>query len=252
MSMDTLGWVWLLSKYVLVLVPPAFALWVLRRISAHSLFLYGQRTNGDGDDAVLCYRFALQNNEDIPLRDQTLRIAILDCEGRFVDSPEIYNGLSTGSAATADDRRSWTFRFDELPPFDTWTIDCRMNACARNVVVELPDSTVTLSGSRLCLDAARSSRLTGTTSVEWWWCGLALVLGCIAYGGIVSSNVAKPQVTDALFLAVMAVFTLVLDWAGRVFSPRSAPPVTQGYWEPNRVRGVSRPDDTSDNIALSR
>jgi hypothetical protein len=225
-----LDWVWFLTKYAALAVPPAALLWLINRLTAHSLFLYAQRTSRP-DDPILGYRLAIQNNEDVSLRNHALVITILDQEGRFVDGPDVYKGLSIVTPKMDDACRTWTMSFVELPPYDTWTIDCRTTSQARHIRVEVPESETTLSGNRLQLTAGQNSVLTGRTTTEWWWCGLSIVLGLMVYAGVVWRQPGGFHEQDAWFVSTIMAFTFGLFCCSRIFGTRMAPPVTQGYWE---------------------
>src|SRR5262245_35773168 len=182
MGLDSTGLEWFLLlalKSLFVLLPPSIIVWLITKITAHSLYLYGQRTS-EGD-APLSYRFAVQNNEDIALSEHTLRIEILDEDGRFVDGPAVYAGCNSFTSVMQPDKKSWLMTFEELPAYDTWTIDCRTNAFARNVRLEIGEADTPLAGNTLQLAANQVSMLIGRTSTEWWWGGLALALGLVVY-----------------------------------------------------------------------
>jgi hypothetical protein len=222
-------------KSLIFLIPPSVIVWLMTEITAHSLYLYGQRTSED-DATRNTYRFAVQNNEDVGLGGHTLRIEILDEDGRFTDGPSVYAGCNAFTPVIAADKKSWHMEFAELPAYDTWTVDCTMNRFARHVRLEISEGATRLAGNTLELKATQQSGLSGRTTTEWWWGVLAVLLGLVVY--TFSVLILGLETQDWWFMSAIVGFTLVLFWSGRAFSPRLAPPVTQGYWN-----GVRTPFD---------
>jgi cytochrome bd-type quinol oxidase subunit 2 len=113
-----------------------------------------------------------------------------------------------------------------------------MNALARNVRLEIGEDETRLAGNTLYLAADQVSMLTGRTTTEWWWGVLAVLLGLVVYT-FSTVFILGFEKQDWWFVSAIVAFTLVLYWFGRAFSPRLAPPVTQGYWD-----AVKTPFDT--------
>jgi len=226
------GWIVVGLRALLFLIPPSILFWLMSEITAHSLYLYGQRTQ-DGPRGQSTYRFAVQNNEDVALSEHTLSIEILDEDGRFEDGPCVYLGCNGFEPFMDPDHRRWSMTFRELPAYDTWTIDCTMNALAKTVRLEVGEDATRLAGNTLELAAGQQSVLVGRTATEWWWAAGAVSLGLVVY--TFSTFLYRGfENGDWWFVSAIVAFTLLLHWSGRLFSPRLAPPVTQGYW--NGVR----------------
>jgi hypothetical protein len=228
LSVAAMNWVLLGLKIFLALIPPSIIVWLVNEVSAHSLYLYGQRTS-DVDNARVTYRFAVQNNEDVALSEHTLRVQILDEDGGFEDGPSVYAGCNMFTPVMAPDKKCWSMTFQELPPYDTWTIDCTMNALSRNVRLEIGEAEARLAGNTLHLAGDQVSMLVGRTTTEWWWGILGLLLGLVVYM-FSTVFILGFEAQDWWFVSAIVAFTLVLYWLGRAFSPRLAPPITQGYW----------------------
>src|SRR5579871_6191673 len=166
MPHDVFGWLALILKIGLPFLSGGY---LLTRILAHSVSLSGQRTSDDNDPAVTC-RFALQNNEEVSVTSrEQLSIRILDEGGQFDNAAPVtvYAGWNNIKAGLSQDGKLWTMQFDELPAYDTWTIDCTMNREARNVEVTLQEagapliSSTFLSHDRLMLTSDRKSAFAG-------------------------------------------------------------------------------------------
>lgn len=254
-----LVWRWLpVALEIAGLVLWASFLW-LRKAVRHSLCLYGKRTFS-GDDCIT-YRFAIQNNEDVPLKDNwRLKLTVLNEDGAFLESAPgdagqtfaVYAGCTTYQVALCDSRRERGIRFNELPAYETWTMDCVMNPQSRDVRLEIeidaPPKAASsssergedqprrrsrtaeslLSHSRLTLAADRSSALVGhRRTPEISWAVGVVSIALIAYLIVVFNFV--PGIP--LFWAVIAV--LIISSCGAFtyyLTHRQAPKVVQGYW----------------------
>jgi hypothetical protein len=229
LSNDTL---WLLLQTVLVLVPSSAFLLLFRYITAHSVYLYGRRT--DRTSKNVRYQFAIQNNEGASLFDvDTLKviIQILDRGGTFVTRPKVFLGCTYFKAdfdhsdATG---RTWIMTFPTLPAYDTWKIDCEMNGIAQNVQLRIEGGDTALTHSTMLLSADRTSKLVGRGKTpEWWWAAVATALAMVGFAAVPLFNKSSPQGNDWLYLTAIGIFGISLFFC----RARSAPPITQGYLE---------------------
>lgn len=246
------GWIGLIAHLVFALAPPgALILWLLAIISRHSICLSGQRISDD-DDPLVLYRFAVQNNEDVPLAGKhRLRIRILDPDGLFPENtaPTVYAGCNEIHTSTDTDRRAWAMTFEELPAYETWTIDCPTNRHSRNVCLTIEESKPSDEGKgkasepsppgasrlthwQLTLPADRTSVFVGRyTMPEFWWAALAVSSAlCFYAAGIYLFVVLRHRdVTLADWGAALsiALFGLALWY----LTSRPAPSISQGYWK---------------------
>lgn len=229
---------WLLVALKLAL-PFISGGYLLTRILAHSVCLSGQRTSDD-KDGIAC-RFALQNNEEGPLSgNQKLVIRILNEGGQFEpgSAVTVYAGCNKIRSSFDPGRKIWTMWFNELPAYDTWTIDCRMNHEARDVEVSIQEDGSSLirspflSHDRLVLTADRSSTFAGNrTTPEVWWAVLATGLALLAYTADAvdfTTDLSRMTGMDWAAEGAIALFALALYLATR----RHSTAITQGYWQP--------------------
>ena len=221
-------WVGILTNLLLALVPPSLFLWLWREMTAHSLYLYGQRI---ATDTLPRFRFAIQNNEDVALEKHTICIRVRD-QGRFInEDPQVTAGCSRITAKASDDGREWRLTFDELPAYDTWTIECTASPDARNVSLDVEErDDARLSGNHLFLAADQISTLVGRrTATEWLWAFLVIVLAMATYAVVLYFLHRSLSADDWMFMLVTAAFGLLVYAFSRVFSPRVSAPLVQGY-----------------------
>jgi hypothetical protein len=234
--------------------------WFLTRLSRfapHSVCLSGQRGKDESESSTW-YRFAIQNNEDICLTGRRkLAITILD-EGKFLDGhyQKLFVGRNVVHAHIEDGHKVLTLEFDELPAYDTWSIECRTDTLARALSLSIrdlqekqadpqdgegkdPDTAgklltlpAVLSHTRLTLSRDRDSAFEGAAfTPEFRWVVVAtLLIGLLPY-----SLYAYYRGFDRWDLAAvlgLALFGLGLWLAIR----RRAPSITQGYWTGTTVK----------------
>ena len=227
-------WLSVLLKFLLAAVPPSLIAWLWREVTAHSIYLYAQRTPAVvGRQAR--YRVAVQNNEDVPLGEHTLKVEILDEDGRFCEGPIVYAGCNRFTTDVDAENRRWRLTFAELPAYDTWSIDCVMTSAARNIKIEVDERHTRLSGRKLFLAADQNSTMTARrTATEWWWAFMATSVAVGIYLGAVAVVFGFERIErgDLLFSAAVAAFGALLYICSRIFSPRLVSPFTQGYWDP--------------------
>jgi len=152
------------------------------------------------------------------------------------------------------DRRAWTMTFEELPAYETWTIECQTNQHARNLVLSIDDVNIprvdqpstkedsgrnkphvpNLSHSQITLLGDQTSSFEGyRTTAEGKWAILAVI---IAVGGYCSAFYAfiyryyGINWLDWIAPVAIVLFGVVLWW----FTRRPAPSITQGFWTPSR------------------
>jgi len=233
------GWLGLAIKIILPFLSGGY---LLTRILAHAICLSGQRTSEDSDETVTC-RFALQNNEEVSLTThQRLSIRILDEGGRFEDNSAIlvFAGCNRIRANFDASRKTWTMTFSELPAYDTWTIECKMNRESRNIEVMLQDEGSSfrspfLSHDRLLLTSDRKSAFAGhKTTPEFLWVLIATTLASGAYAASVLGFNITPEnwtIRDWQAEGLIVAFATALYFANR----RDSSAISQGYWRPTTL-----------------
>jgi hypothetical protein len=245
-----------LLKLILLLLPPGLLsgrlLWA---ISAHSVCLSGRRVIEQAQSEIV-YRFAIQNNEDVPITGTgRVSIDILDSDANFIKgtTPQVYAGCNAIRTSMDYELRRWTMTFDELPAYETWSIECCADSRAHNLrlaieraesnsqttstndTVQRPKAAPRLprlSHSTLALPANKPSVFVGARRTpEAWWAATAVF---IALGGYAVAFYYTVYLTYEHFglddlIAPMSIvgFGLTLWWLTR----RPAPSISQGYWE---------------------
>jgi len=241
---DGLGWLIPLFRYIIGFgFPVVWSGYLLKKIFAHSICLSGQRVSNARDPNSI-YRFALQNNEEVSLSShQKLVIQILDKSGEFEkdSAVEIYAGSNKILTAFDAYQKTWTMVFDELPAYDTWIIVCRMNRDARNIQLGLRREGTSLiplaflSHDELTLTEDQTSAFSGhRTTPDPWWALVATGLAVSAYlaraldFSFDFSRLINLWAIDWLFMGIIVGLAGLLYLATR----RTAPQITQGYWQP--------------------
>jgi hypothetical protein len=99
---------------------------IVRLIHSHSIYLYGHRIPSSD---FTTFRLAIQNAESTRL-DGTLRAELICGAGaKFVDEdPAIFAGPRGMSATRSEDDKRYSLEFDQVPPYDTWVIVCKLQA----------------------------------------------------------------------------------------------------------------------------
>jgi len=242
-------------KLILLLLPPGLLggrlLWA---ISAHSVCLSGRRVTQEGRPEIL-YRFAVQNNEEVAITGTgRLCIDILDSDGTFASGlpPQVYAGCNSIRTSMDEGRRHWSMSFDELPAYETWSIECRTDPRSQNLSLTIeraetnqqntssdkgaegsppPSRLPRLSRSRLSLPANKSSVFVGRrTTPEAWWAATAVTIALGGYTVAFYYSVYRIYEhlgwADAIAPLSIMAFGLALWWLTR----RPAPSISQGYW----------------------
>lgn len=251
---DFIGWLALVFHLLVLFVPPTWLAWrLLSSIAAHSICLSGQRSPHKPRSPIW-YRFAVQNNERISLiGKRKLTIAILDPAGRFLaeKKPRLFVGRNAVRAQLAPDLNVLTVEFDEIPAYDTWSIECETNEQARNLSLSIEqvaddkemnkpstekskDSSepllarpASLSHSRLTLYSDQPSAFEGSRSTpEFWWAATAVALALGGYCVVIIFGVKQLNYWDALPALLMVALGFALWGVIR----RPAPSISQGYW----------------------
>lgn len=253
---DLGGWLWLIIRLLFLLVSPTWFAWrVSSTVLAHSICLSGQRSR---HKSALWYRFAIQNNEDVSLSGQrVLTIRILEDDGRFLSShdeaPRLFVGCNPVRAFVAPDLRVLKLEFEELPAYDTWSIECHTNDLARNLVMTVeeskpatdqakeqqpaPSRPAVLSHTRLSLYGDQRSVFEGArTTPEATFAATAIGLLFLGYFAIVGflRSFEYSWVDVACGLLILA-FGFAMWWVIR----RPAPSISQGYWAATVVDRIS-------------
>jgi hypothetical protein len=247
---DLSGWLTFVAPWLIFLATSTVVAARLSRFAPHSVCLSGQRAE-DALGKALWYRFAVQNNEDVSLiGSYKLTISILD-EGRFLDDDgqKLFIGRNILTAAIDAGRRAITLGFNELPAYDTWSIECRTDDQARSLSVCIENSggelavtkpidggkdsaaakllalPAVLSHTRLYLGRDRDTAFEGAAfTPEGRWAAAAGFIAILSY----SLRVAFRHVDwwDVLPPVLLALFAWGLWYSIR----RPAPSICQGYW----------------------
>jgi hypothetical protein len=259
---DPSGWFGLLVQLLLFLVPPVLIVRLVNTIFAHSICLSGQRISNEAPFTI-GYRFAIQNNEDVPLTGKrTLAIQILDPDGGFLEkeTPDVYAGCNAILPGMDKDLKIWRITFEEMPAYETWTIQCRVNQHSRNVRVSIEQAEPTqeevssskkegdrlknflsgplrLSHRQLTLYADQMSVFEGRrTTPEWGWATTAVVLALAAYCVAIYFSVYKKYGGLRYEIdGTAAILIVVFGWALWRLTRRPAPSISQGFWNTSEL-----------------
>lgn len=246
---DVWGWIEAIVPILFFLATTFGFLKRLSRLAAHSVCLSGQRVSDDAGPA-LWYRFAIQNNEDACLAGRRrVTIAILD-DGKFLEGGQrLFVGRNAIRGSMEDDR-TLTLRFDELPAYDTWIIECRTDERARTLSLTIDDEMdsapeekpangkkdeasgallklpAVLSHTRLELKRDRETAYVGAAYLpEGHWAVVAtLLIGILPYVAW-----AYYRGWDWWDLGPVLLLSL-FGWGLWRAIRRRAPSIAQGYW----------------------
>jgi len=247
---DFWGWMILLLQAVFLLVPPGVIFFRLFSvIGRHWVCFSGQRIFAS-DPEKITYRFAIQNNEHVALPGRrTLTIRFEEPSGKFLEfsNPRVYAGCNAIRVRIDKERNVWTMSFDELPAYETWTIECETNRDAQNVKMSLSEAdpadsdTPGLSHNELTLPADRNSVFVGrqtTPEAAWAATSVAFSLGgfCAVYYVVLCGLNPQSLATEAMWEdLVWPVSIVAFGMALWRVTRRPAPSVSQGYWSPSDV-----------------
>jgi len=250
---DLGGWLSLVLRLAIFLISPTWFAWRLSSsILAHSICLSGQRTR---HKSLLWYRFAVQNNESVSLSGKRLlTVKILDEDGQFLSSageaPRLFVGRNPVLATLSRDLRELKLEFDELPAYDTWSIECHTNELARNLTMALeevaavarekkppagepdqPEPALSrrpvLSHSRLMLYGNQVSVFEGARATpELMFAAAAIGLFFAGYAVAVLFGYGQYTYWDIVSALLIVAFGFALWLVIR----RPAPSISQGYW----------------------
>jgi len=241
----------LLLPWLLFLVTSGWCASRLSRFAPHSICLSGQRADDEAKSSIW-YRFAVQNNEDVCLSGRRrLTIAILD-DGCFLDdeSQKLFIGRNVVRPSVNKARKVMTIEFDELPAYDTWSIECKTDDLARTLSLSVEDINekeweskpadgkgadtaakllglpAVLSHSKLTLSRDRDTAFEGSAfTPEFIWAVVATVgVGLLPYSLYAYSR--GVDWWDLAPLSLLALFGLGLWYAMRC----PPPSISQGYW----------------------
>jgi hypothetical protein len=246
---DFAGWINLLLPWLIFAATSGFFASRLSRLAPHSICLSGQRAENE-HTSTLSYRFAVQNNEDVSLRGRyRLTISILD-DGCFLsECQKLFVGRNVLRAQMDETQKILTLEFDELPAYDTWSIECHTDALARTVLVAIDGSgeedtepkeresvartpgakllsvPAALSHTRLTLRRDRDTVFEGAAyTPEGRWAVAAWIIALLAYFPRAYSR--GPDLWDLVPVGLLSLFCWALWFAMR----RPASAISQGYW----------------------
>jgi hypothetical protein len=205
-----------------------------------------------------------------------LTISILD-DGCFLSKcQKLFVGRNVLRAQMDDARKVLTLEFDELPAYDTWSIECHTDSLARTVSVAIDGSggedtepkareiaareiaahdsaartpaakllavPAALSHTKLILRRDKETAFEGAAyTPEGRWAVAAWIIALLAYFPRAYSRGA--DVWDLVPVGLLSLFCLVLWFAMR----RPATSISQGYW----AETVVNLDDRGAEIAKS-
>jgi hypothetical protein len=154
-------------------------------------------------------------------------------------------------------RKTWRMTFDELPAYETWTIECELNHNARNLCLLMDETkpreeerrlikdednptkvlqpaAPRLSHAQLILPADQSSVFVGRRMTpELWWATLAVIIALGAYSSAFYIFVYREYRHLGNEDWVAPVSISVFGFGLWLLTRRPAPSISQGYWTPN-------------------